>query len=510
MSEVWAKLAADGWRLAVLVAVAVGVHAWLVSQTAVPARDGVVFARYACRLDASFASQTETPLDVVRSAEHPPGYPLAVSAVAKLTGQTSPDGYLRAAQMANALAGVLLVVPCHFIGRQLFGRNVGFAATLLFQVLPVPAHVTSDALSEGLFLLLASTSVACGVRAVKSHLLVWFVACGLAAGASYLVRPEGLMTALAPVLVVLWGVVRGRVKVVPGVLRVLVLAAGVAVFAGPYMVAIGRLTNKPTGVQLQSPVAAVHGGPLFAAWAGPNESRAAFAAKAVPTEVLKATHYGVGVLAVVGVGVLWRRFARDPGWWVTALTFACCLGLLVFLAVRRGYISERHAMLLTLLACQFAAAVLPAWAGLIARVIPPVGRIGPRVTAAVLLALMVVSALPFALKPESRSRGEVHKQAGLWLAEHADPADAIVDPYTLAEWYAGRTRTHLSDHSRGLPPVSYVVLENTTSTPESPMPLLGWARDLTKRPDATLVKHWPEGVPPDQAKLHVWKVTFPR
>lgn len=498
-------MAADGWRLAVLVAVAVSIHAWLVSQTAVPARDGVVFARYACRLD----SRTEPPLAVLRSAEHPPGYPLAVSAVANLTGQTSPDGYLRAAQVANSIAGVLLVVPCYFIGRQLFGTNVGFAAALLFQVLPVPAHVTSDALSEGLFLLLASAAVACGVRAVKSNSLGWCVGCGLAAGASYLVRPEGLMTAIAPVLVTLWGVVRGRVKAVPGVVRVAAVAAGVAVFAAPYVVAIGRLTNKPTGVQLQSPVAAVQGGPLFAAWAGPDEPRAAFAAKAVVAEVMKTTHYGVGVLAVVGAVGLWRRFARDPGWWVTALTAAFCLGLLVYLASRRGYLSERHAVLFGLLACQFAAAVLPAWAGFISRVIPPVGRFGLRVTAGVLLAVLVLSALPFAVKPQHRAR-EVHKQAGLWLAEHAAPADAVVDPYTMAEWYAGRTRTHLNDWSAGLPPVTYVVLENTSARPESPMPLLEWGRELAKRPDASLVKHWPEGVPVADARLYVWKVTSGR
>jgi hypothetical protein len=391
----------------------------------------------------------------------------------------------------------------------LFGPNVGFAAALLFQVLPVPAHVTSDALSEGLFLLLASTSVACGVRAVKSQMPGWFVACGLAAGASYLVRPEGLLLAIAPVLVTLWGVVRGRVKVGPGLVRAAAVMVGVAVVAGPYMAAIGRLTNKPTGVQLQSAVAAVHGGPLFAAWAGPDEPRAAFAAKAVSTEVMKATHYGVGGLAVVGAVVLWRRFAPDPGWWVMALTAAFSLGLLVYLASRRGYISERHAVLFTLLACHFAAALLPAWADFIIRVIPRVRQIGSRVTAAVLLAVLVLSAVPFAVKPQHRNR-EVHKQAGLWLAEHADPADAVVDPYTMAEWYAGRSTTRPGEWRAELPPVVYVVLENTSAKPESPMPLLEWSRELAKRPDAAVVKHWPEGVPPSEAKLQVWKVTSAR
>ena len=43
-----------------------------------------------------------------------------------------------------AIAGILLVFPSYLIGRMLFGRSVGFAAAPLFQVLPVPAHVTTS------------------------------------------------------------------------------------------------------------------------------------------------------------------------------------------------------------------------------------------------------------------------------------------------------------------------------------------------------------------------------
>src|SRR5207248_230773 len=94
-------------------------------------------------------------------------------------------------------------------GRMLFGRNVAFAAALLFQVLPVPARITSDGLSEGLYLLTVAGALVLGVRAVRRPGVGGFLVCGLATGLGYLVRPEGLMVAGAVGLVAGWlGLVR--------------------------------------------------------------------------------------------------------------------------------------------------------------------------------------------------------------------------------------------------------------------------------------------------------------
>src|SRR5207249_8303178 len=105
-------------------------------------------------------------LDHIRAAEHPPGYPLAVWAADALLRQVSdratPDRSLLATQIANAIAAVLLVLPTYLIGRMLFSRNVGFAAALLFQVLPVPARITSDGLTEGVYLLVTGVAVVLG------------------------------------------------------------------------------------------------------------------------------------------------------------------------------------------------------------------------------------------------------------------------------------------------------------------------------------------------------------
>ena len=71
---------------------------------------------------------------------------------------------------AETIAPWLLVIPMFYLGKALFNRGVGFGASLLFQCLPVSARATTDALSEGLFLLLATTALLCAVvAAARGH-----------------------------------------------------------------------------------------------------------------------------------------------------------------------------------------------------------------------------------------------------------------------------------------------------------------------------------------------------
>ncbi len=194
----------DYVRLGVLLAVAIAIHAWLVMHTAVPARDSLGYARIANSLShpngGADPGEPRQRIDVIRTAEQPPGYPLAVwvteKALRSTTDMPLADRSLLATQLANAIAAVLLVVPMYLIGRILFSRNVGFATALLFQVLPVPARVTSDGLSEGVYLSVMAVAILLGVRAARRPGVGGFLLCGLATGASYLVRPKGYSSPL--------------------------------------------------------------------------------------------------------------------------------------------------------------------------------------------------------------------------------------------------------------------------------------------------------------------------
>ena len=203
------------------------------------------------RAAAQKTGRAKNTLDHVRGSEHPPGYPLAVwatdAALGIVSKQSLPERALLAAQLANAIAAMLLVIPTYLIGRMLFSRNVGFAAALLFQVLPVPARITSDGLTEGVYLLATGSAIMLGVRAVRCPRISDFLLCGLATGASYLVRPEGLMVAAGPGAVVVLAGTHPPLAARRGRGRLTALCIGVALVSVPYMALIGKFTNKPTG-----------------------------------------------------------------------------------------------------------------------------------------------------------------------------------------------------------------------------------------------------------------------
>lgn len=535
--------APDYLRLAVLFAISAGVHLWLISHTAVTARDSIGFARYALAIQSPQAANlpaedvsTDGPpktkfelgMKVIERAQQPPGYPLAIWLTAKfvrnLTDLPLPDSTLLGAQIANSLAALLLVVPTYLIGRMLFGRFVGFSAALLLQVLPVPAQITSDGLSEGVYLLVASTAVMLAVRAVRRPGVGGFLLTGMAVGVSYLVRPEGMLVAAAAGAVGVWLGVTRRWPRDLAFGRLVALVVGVALVAAPYMLLIGALTKKPSvedmlktapsnpreaiwkGEHQTSQINAVVGAPLFAKWMQPRiegiPGRAMWAVQAVAEETWKSLHYAVGVFAVVGLVTLRRRIAVEPGLWVLLVLAMLNLGVLVALATKIGYVSERHTVLLVMIGCVFAAAALEPVAEWLAT-LPKVGRFWSRKFAPVgLLLLLVAIALPATLKPLHANR-EGHKHAGRWLAEHAEEGACVIDPFCWAEWYAWRSLYFVPED----PPnakVIYSVLENAPATPHSRLPRLDLAKDVAK--SGKLVYFWPEG-DPQKATVCIYKTT---
>ena len=142
---------------------------------------------------------------------------------------------------------MLLVFPTYWLGRLLFGKFAGFAAALLFQVLPVPAEVTSDGLTEGLYLLGLGTALLLGTRAIQKPGVGGFLSCGLVTGLTYLVRPEGMIVAAAVGMVALTMGVVGRWSRSQAAAGITALVVGAVLPAVPYMVLIEGVTNKPAG-----------------------------------------------------------------------------------------------------------------------------------------------------------------------------------------------------------------------------------------------------------------------
>ncbi|HEY8506594.1 MAG TPA: glycosyltransferase family 39 protein [Gemmataceae bacterium] len=527
----------DAWRLSALVLLSVGLHAWVIARTEVTARDSIGFARFALHLEhppqPPDVPEPMTRLDVVRQARHPPGYPLLVLLVSQpvraAAGGVSPGSMVLSAQLASALAAVLLVFPMYFLGRRLFGADVAFLAAGLFQVLPVFATVSSDGLSDSLFLLAAATSLWLGVIALQRQGWGWFLLCGLASGLAYLVRPEGVVLAGAAGLVVLGLCLRGAWRFRYALARGAAVAAGLLLVMAPYVATIGKLTAKPSGANLirsllgletepawhgapesdATPAAPGHDGPpgaLFAAWwhepTQAGESRMAWAAESLFSELLKSFHYLPAFLALGGVVWLAPRWRREPALRLLVVLAAVHASLLWLLAVKVGYLSERHTLLIVLAGSYFAAAVLP-----------PLGRwvaswaLCRRGDAgfwtAALAALLAATALPGPLTKSLHANRAGHRYAGEWLAGHAEPDAVIYDPFCWAQFYAGRAWVIKPFPGPGATNPVYIILEPFNDNPHSRLPMIDQARLMARA--GKPVYHWPPDGPLEEAEVVVYR-----
>jgi Dolichyl-phosphate-mannose-protein mannosyltransferase len=505
------------------------VRLWVVSHSQVAARDSIGFIRYALNLESPTVAASR--LEVLKQSLHPPGYPAAVLLVSwpvrALSNSTECDAMVRSAQLVSVFSAVLLALPMYFLGRRLFGPAAALLATALFQVLPVGVQVTSDGLSDGLFLLMAATTLWLGVRALEQPGWPRFLACGMGAGFAYLVRPEGLMLVAAAGL----ALVLGKKLASPSRWRQvlpngLALVAGALLIAGPYMALIGGITNKPTGGGLlhgedpdkiwkARPVEVgerpFYSLPLGAWWndgINKGESRILWATQSLFMEWLKSSHYLAGLLAFFGLWLVRKRL-REPAMLFLVVLVGMHAALLWLMAARVGYVSQRHTLLIALVCCFFAAAAVPALANWLARgwriegAKPAEQGLLARRTfwGVTMAALLIALSLPAAAKALHVNRLP-HKNAGLWLAENASPHDQIIDPFKWAEFYAGRSmrvEPNWNVHAGNL----YVVLEPNSPNPHSRLPWLPRAEYLarTGRP----VYHWPAEVSVDQAKVVVYR-----
>jgi hypothetical protein len=243
-----------GWRrdlalLALLLLVGLGVKGWLLAHLEIIARDGIGYIDYSARL------RQEPWTQVLPTVEQHPLYPMNLIWMSKLSeavqGEASYQTWQWSALLTNSLHGLLLVIPLYLVGKEVFGRRVGFWSALIFEVLPVPAHVTTDALSEGTALLWATTALLFAVWGLRTRSVKWFIGCGLAAGLAFLARPEGGLVVLVTALILLLFQFRPAARAAWSNALACTACLGLAalVVASPYFLVTGRLSVKPSSAK---------------------------------------------------------------------------------------------------------------------------------------------------------------------------------------------------------------------------------------------------------------------
>jgi hypothetical protein len=468
--------------IGLLVLAALALRAWHLSHTEVAARDSIGFIRYAWQL--GHHPWVETIADP-RQQQHF-GYPFAILAVSYPVRAFHPGPETAvmqlSAQLTSCLASVLLVVPGFYLGRELFGRGVGFWAALLFQCLPAGGRVFADGLSEGVFLLFAATALLGAARAFRAWSPAWFALTGVAGALAYLTRPEGALVVAATGLVLL--VVQCASRRTPWH-RFLACGAALTVAAvvvgSPLYLITGKLTVKPAArgvfesaaeagaAERTIPAVDACAALPLAVWVPPEADRGM---KAVAREFVKGGHYLLWLPSLLGLWWFRGRFWRQPGLLVMLLVGVAILALMWRVASLFGYVSDRHLLLALLFAGYLAVASVPRLVSLFAaavRWLPAVGRLGawlPATAHPLWMALLALglagAALPKTLEPLHANRSGF-RDAGEWIAGHSHDWDAVKDPYCWAEYYSGCD--FREDRPAAVPTgerkVAYVVLEES-------------------------------------------------
>ena len=493
----------DLWLIALLFVVALGLRTFQLATTEVTARDSISYIHIAWRLEHG------DWLKVLPAAPQHPGYPVAVLAASVparlLFPNDLPYAMQLGAQLASAAAGVLLVAPLYWLGRQLFGARVAFGAVLIFQCLPCSGRILADGLSEGVFLLFAVTSLASAMHALRTGAVRVFVLAGAAGGLAYLTRPEGLLVPAAAGLTLLgmqavaaWRRPWRRVLACGAALTITVLVVG-----GPYMVLIHGLTVKNTGnallhdptAEAEPPPDGVADGPPFAVWSQGDAGASGRYVWGLTTlaEVLsKAFFFVLWVPALAGLVCFHRRFRTVPGAWTMLLACATLAALLYGVAVRMGYLSDRHTILILACGMPWAAAALDGAGRGLARLLasfrPAVAGkrwADGRAWAAVLLLVVAAAPLARTLEPLHGDRAGF-RAAGYWLRRHAGAEETVFDPFGWTGYYAGRyfrpdAVLYFREDTFPQGPWDYVVVEWGTNAHSSHLAVVARAEELARR-----------------------------
>jgi hypothetical protein len=287
------------------------------------------------------------------------------------------------------------------------------------------------------------------------------------------------------------------------------LAAGFLIAFGPFVAITGRVTNKPTGLQLlgypvaettyfgQAPVST----PLAVWWqdsADPGRNKLVWAARALVSETASSARQVGFAFAVLGL-FSWRRRVRNgPGGAVLMVVAALHAALLIRMTSRIGYLSERHTAIIVLTGCYPAGLAVVTMAERLSTMAIAGRRMAVGTILTIIVAATAVTAWPSVRKPLHQNRAG-HKAAGQWLAAHAPAASGICDPFCWAHYYAGRVFSEVADRD---PDEQFVIVE-TSDNQHSRLPLMPEAR--AKAAVGQLVYHWPERLEPERAQVHVFR-----
>ena len=437
------------WLFAVVGLSAV-LHSIGMARTPLPAQDGLKFLRVARQF------QTGHFADVVRSSDQHPLYPGLVALAepfVSIVVHQRPDAWRIAAQGVSMLAALALLWPLHSLTKRLFDERTANLAVFLYALLPFPAVIGHDTLSDSLALSFTVASLCLGESTLRTRSWLSAVGCGALAGLGFLTRPE---VALVPPVVVIAAMWRwrtwGEEMAIFG--RLLALSASVLVFVGGYALVKGELSEKlslrrSAGVgthprEARRPPLMLPKGlddPRFDFSPKEESNQASLVGMPLAAAKQLLGEWVDGISPLLIPVLLWGVFRTRSlegsidGRRLILVYLVAFSAIAVRHASTLGYLSGRHALSLIVASVPWASAGIWAWiAGFPARrglTIEQGRRLGYAG-----LTILAVLGITVQAKAGHPSRWG-YRSAGLWLADRAEPGDAVLDTRGWASFVRG-------------------------------------------------------------------------
>lgn len=442
--------AKDFINVSILLTVALCIGLYLITTTAVIAKDGVTFIKYAKQLDVA---HTQT---MVNEFQHP-GYPWLILTAYRMTGflheNTSILNWVYCAQSVTLIFRLLAIVILYFIAKQLFGARMSFWAILILVLLPKPAEYGSDALSDWPHLFFLVSGLLLLFKGVANKRWWIFGFAGLAAGAGYLIRPECaqlvVLGSLWLGLQLLWPKrVMSKGKALSALVLILV---GFLAIAGPYMKLKGAVFPKKNVGQFtqRSQQLEVH------AENNQTISEATHTSQFTPSNIAKAFGKLVGN---VGETLMWffvpalligmRKWFKGQKWHESESFFIIALialniPVMIWLYCKHGYMSNRHTLPLLIIPILYVPVGLQELAiwlqDRFSKKAEPSAAINhdERFWFLVLLLIGVSICTPKLFRP-IRAEKQGYRAAAEWLKANTDSAAIVAVPDKRISFYAER------------------------------------------------------------------------
>lgn len=221
-------------HIAILLAIALAIGVYLIATTVLIAKDGVFYIELA----QQFSSD---PIATITRTEVPPGYPCIILAVHRLIGRFHPDGsiegWILSAQTGTMACWLMSIFPLYLLGKTLVGSHKSFYGMLILLILPDLTHNACDTLRDWPHLLFLSTGFLLLILGTGRDKWWIFGLAGLVSGIGYLIRVECMQLVVYGEMWLAINLLRpARDTSKPKLVAAMVLlVAGFAVFAVPYM-----------------------------------------------------------------------------------------------------------------------------------------------------------------------------------------------------------------------------------------------------------------------------------